>query len=96
MDIVSVDIEISAIRDVGRYHVKSAFIVSYSWGIDTATRACPLQRELTFSCENMTYLLPIHKIVAFIEGNAREELKRAANKIVFALSLTNARVRVKA
>ena len=40
VDIVSIDIEVSAICDVSRYHVKSAVIVSDSWGIDAAPRAC--------------------------------------------------------
>ena len=64
-------------RIIGRYHIKSAVIVSYR-GCENAARAVDLfEHYLTFSGKDVTYLLPVHKVVALEKRHSGEILERA-------------------
>ena len=75
VNIVCGNIEILSGGGIGRDHVKCAVIITDGWRKYSCRAESTGKRELTFPREDMTDLLPVHKIIAFKEGHSRKILK---------------------
>ena len=68
--------EVTAIANVGGYHIIGTLVVSDSRGVDAQPRICALQRQLTLPVEHISDQFPVHQVLRVIDGHSREIMKR--------------------
>ena len=95
VDIVSPDVEVLVSGVVGGHHVEPAIYAADSRCEYSAGAVDLVQHYLALPGEDMTYLLPVHKVVALKKRHPREVLERTAYKIVFSIVLAHAGVGIK-
>lgn len=63
------------------HHIVHSVIVTKRGGEDSRTGSRAFQRQLAVTSKYVTYLTPMDKILAFIDGHTWEVLERRVNQV---------------